>query len=183
MGRPLSEMRPIPRRGAARVDLKRVVFAKSQQFDRPLVTLWRIVGVHVDCTCVIRETRTRQERGSDRPDRPPCGKIKAAKCGPVGWPKKTGISTLCNEVHFSPRPAFSDSARRINARRTSRAGAWSSSTVRARRSVVSRAFRPFGSSRVSWHAAAMVRPHQTRRLASPLRGSASGFVGRPGREK
>jgi len=171
MGHPLSEMEPVPRRGAARVDLKRVVFAKSQQFDRPLMTLWRTVGVRVDCRLLMDEAPIPQGRGAARPH---YGRIKAARCGPVGWLKKSGISAPCNEVHFSPQPAFLDSARRINARRTSRARAWSTSAVRARLSVVSRAFRPFVSTLVTWHIAAKACPHKSRQPVGLLRGSAGG---------
>jgi hypothetical protein len=87
------------------------------------------------------------------------------------------------EVHLSPQPVFLENARRINARRTSHAVAWSLSAVRACRRVAWRAFRPFGSSQVPWHTAAMACPLKSRRRASPLRGLAGGFMGRHGRTK
>jgi hypothetical protein len=168
MGRPLSEMRPVPRRGPARVDLNRVVFAKSQQFDRPLMTLW------IDVAPIPQGGPTARQHH---------GRIKAAKCRPVGWLKKSRVPGPCKEVHFSPQPAFSDSARKINARCTSRAATWSASAVTAHPSAAQRAFRPFGSTLVSWHIAAKACPHKTRRLAGLLRSSPDGPAGGPERER
>jgi hypothetical protein len=102
---------------AARVDSKRLVFAKSQQFNRLLTTLWRTFGVRADCRLLIDEARMRRGSGAARP---PYGKIKAARCGPVGWLKSARISAPLHEVHFALQPPFSDNARKINVRRTSR---------------------------------------------------------------
>jgi hypothetical protein len=82
---------------AARVELERIASAKSQQFDRPLMTLWRTGGVHADYRHLTGETRTRQGRGTDRP---PYGKIKAAQCGPVGRGRSAAISASWRDVHF-----------------------------------------------------------------------------------
>jgi hypothetical protein len=154
---------------AARLDLKRTFLAESQQFDRALTTHWRTVGMRARGRRMTSGPHIRLGGGADQPH---YGKIKAARCGPVGWPKNTGISAPWNEVHFSPRPAFSDNAGKIKAGRTSRAAALSKLAVRAGRSVPPRTFRPFGSALGSWHTAAMACPDKSRQ-----------FVASPGREK
>jgi len=139
---------------AARIDATRIVFAKSQQFARPLMTLWHAVGMHANCECLTREARLWWRRGTGRPA---YGKIKAARCGPVGWIESIGISAPWSEVHFAPQPAFSNNARKINARCTSHAAAWINSAVRACSSVAQRVIRLFGAALMSWHTAAMAR--------------------------
>jgi len=106
------------------------------------------------------------------------GRIKAPGCGPVGRVKQVGISAPWHEVHFAREPAFSNNARKTNAWRTSRAAAWSTSAVTAGRSVTPRILRPFGSSQLWWHTAAMACP-----FTRQLRRSASGLAGGRGRKK
>jgi len=136
-------------RSASRVSLTCVGIARSQHSYRRSMTRRHAIGVRDPCGRSV----ARQDGEALRPH---YGKIKAARCGPVGWLKKVGTSAPWNEVHFSPRAALPDNARKINARHTSRARALSTSAVRADRSVAPRVFRLFGSAFVSWHTAAKV---------------------------
>jgi len=139
-------------RTAARARLMDLRIARSRHLYHRSMADWSGAGVNVHCRHLAGQAHVRQAREAPRPR---YGKIKAARCGPVGWLRKAGISAPCNEVHFSPQPAFSDNARRINARHASRLVARGQSAIRARCSVASRVFRPFGSLLVPWHTAAV----------------------------
>jgi hypothetical protein len=156
-----------------------IVFAKSRQFDHTSTALWCTVAVRADPRRLTGSAHPTEERS--RPTA--IGRIKAAGCGPVGRVKQVGISAPWHEVHFAREPVFSDNARKTNAWRTSRAAAWSMSAVTAGRSVTPRILRPFGSSQVWWHTAAMACPHQSRQFTRQLRRSASGLASGPGRKK
>jgi len=138
-------------RPASRVSLTRIGIARSQHFYRRSMTRWHAIGVPDDCG------RSVAWQDGEVPQ-PPYGRIKAARCGPVGRMGNAGMSVLWRDVHFSPQPAFSENARRINARHTSRAKALSTPAVRADRSVALRVFRPFGSAFVPWHTVARACP-------------------------
>jgi hypothetical protein len=153
---------------------RRLGFAKSQQFDHALSALPQIVGARIDCRGLTNEARVRRRREADRPDRSPYGRIKAARCGPVGRVKQVGISAPWHEVHFARQPASSENVKKINAWLTSRAVAWSTSA--AGRSVAPRILRPFCSTRVPWHTVAMARPHKSRQLTGQLRSSAGNLA-------
>jgi hypothetical protein len=51
--------------------------------------------------------------------RPAYGRIKAARCGPVGRLKKVGTSGPWHDVHFETQPAFFQNRNKISVRRTS----------------------------------------------------------------
>jgi len=76
---------------------------------------------------------------------------------------------------------ISAAAERVR-RRTPLKGSCSAPVFMAGRSVAPRAFRPFGSSQMSWHAAAMVRPHKSGRSKGLLRHSVSHLASRAGGE-
>jgi hypothetical protein len=152
----------------ARAESSRIVFAKSRQFYRFLMVLWQVSSARADRR---RLTGLRTRRWGQA-DRPPYGKIKAARCGPVGRLRSVGMPAPWRDVRSSSQPAFSEKARRINARHTSRAVASGLPAVRATRSVAPRVFRPFGSAFGSWHTVAMSCPREFRQ-----------FVARPGRKK
>jgi hypothetical protein len=158
----------------ARVGPKRIVFAKSQQFDRRLTALWRAVDVRIDRRRLTGEARIRQGR-------------EAARCGPVGWLKSAGISAVCREAPFDAAACIFGERKKDQCSAHlvcdspdtfDRVG-----TSAAARSVAPRAFRSFASSQVPWHTADMACPHQSRRLVSPPRGAAGDIAGGPGRER
>lgn len=160
---------------AARVASKRIASAKSQRFDRPSITLWRAVGVRAECRRLASKTGS----GADRPS---YGKIKAARCGPVGWLDKVEISEARREVHFrSAALIFEERKKDQFSAHLARAVAWGTSA--ACRGVARRVLRPFCSALVSWHAATMACPHKPCQFTGHLRSLARGLVGGPGRKK
>jgi hypothetical protein len=178
MGRLLSGRTAAQR--APRGGSKRSSCAKSQQLRRRSMTHWRAIGMRADCKRLMGEVHMRDGREVPQP---PYGKIKAARCGPVGWLRSVGISAPWREVRLSPHPAFSEKARRVNGRRTSRPDASGLPAIREGRSVALRGFQPFGSSFGSWHTVTMACPHKTRRLAGPPISAAVDLAGDPGRER
>jgi hypothetical protein len=166
---------------AARIDCERIASAKSQRFDRPLMTLWRVVGAHVDCTCLIDEARIRQRSGASRTLT--SGQLtngRQDKSAAFGRAHVVGWIEL---VRWHVAPPSWRFKRKLEGFQQAKRHRHSARAQLASRGVAPREFRPFGSTQMSWHTAAMTCPRKSRRPASLLRSSAGRLTGRPGRER